>query len=81
MEAMLKVIAETKEVEKAEVDEVTEKQKTDAEPKWCLHVMEADAAKMESLTEEAASCHRGITTLDATAVVDLEFEVAISVTR
>ena len=55
MEAMLKVIAEAKEVEKAEVDEVTEKQKTDAEPKWCLHVMEADAAKRESLTEEAAS--------------------------
>ena len=55
MKAMLKVMAEAKEVEKAEVDEVTERQKHDAEPKWCLHVMEADAAKMESLTEETAS--------------------------
>ena len=55
MKAMLKVMAEAKEVEKAEVDEVTERQKHDAEPKWCLHVMEADAAKMESLTDEAAS--------------------------
>ena len=54
MKAMLKVMAEAKEVEKAEVDEVTERQKHDAEPKWCLHVMEADAAKMESLTVEAA---------------------------
>ena len=38
MEARLNVIAEAKEVEKAEVDEVTEKQKTDAELKWCLMV-------------------------------------------
>ena len=78
MEAMLKVIAEAKEVEKAEVDEVTEKQKTDAES-TCND--QADAAKTESLTEEVASCYRGITTLDATTVVDLEFEVATSVTR
>ena len=49
---MLNVIAEAKEVGKAEVDEVAEKQKTDAELKWCL--MKAEAAKMESLTVEAA---------------------------
>ena len=42
---------------------------------------QADAAKTESLTEEAASCYRGITTLDATGcgpVVDLEFKVAVA---
>lgn len=38
MEAMLNVIAEAKEVEKAKVDEVAEKQKTDSELKWGLMV-------------------------------------------
>ena len=35
---MLNVIAEAKEFGKAEVDEVAEKQRTDAELKWCLMV-------------------------------------------
>jgi hypothetical protein len=38
LEAMLNVIAEAKEVEKAKVGEVAEKQKTDSELKWGLMV-------------------------------------------